>query len=372
MTISVAASAHDHALSLLRQELRRNWAVGDRLPPIKQLAGTLNVGQTTLHRAAAQLAQEGVLVASTRRGTFVARLPGGETSAKTSARARVRRAALLQLPTGQTDPFLQPAVARMRRRLKAQGVDVQTVEVDIRCNLAPGESLEGFDALITLQPSGLIQLANDVRCPALVLTTAEVEPMAIDAGYDMVSADSEQGAWLAGRWMRRVAPASVGFIGVSATRQYDRLDDISLKRLAGFERGLGQRVPRPFIFISGAFRHGIGEEVFEQYRRMSTRPQGLFCASDDLAFGFMEAARARGLHAGVDFQLIGFDGQVRGQTAPDGPLTTARVPTRAMGNAAADLLISRLRDPDQPVRRVLLSCDFIEGRTARLAPSTHS
>jgi DNA-binding LacI/PurR family transcriptional regulator len=98
---------------------------------------------------------------------------------------------------------------------------------------------------------------------------------------------------------------------------------------------------------------------------MPRRPQGLFCVSDDLATGFLHAADARGLVAGEDFHLIGFGGQVRGRLAPGGPLTTVAIPAQHMGRTAADLLLSRLAEPELPVRRVLLACDLVQGRTAR-------
>jgi len=356
---SPAVSAHEEAADHLRAELRRNWKVGDRLPPIKELAARLGLGQTNTHRAAQLLAAEGLLVARPRRGTFVARIPRHRTIVSR------RRALLLQLDWQRTDRFMQPAVEVMTRRLAQSNIIVEVMTIDIHYKQLDSRVLEEFEALVTLQPSGGVMLANDPRRPAVVLTTAEVEPMALMEGYDVVSVDSLQGAMLAGRWLRDRGFTRVGFIGVCATRENATYEPTSFKRLYGFEEGLGRVIPEADRLVSDAFRPGAGAEVFEKYAAMADPPRTLFCASDDLAVGFMHAAHIRGLRPGYDYDIVGFDGQVRGQTAPDGPLTTVLAPVEQMGRTAAELLVTRLAETTLPVRRVLLACEMFEGITVR-------
>lgn len=349
-------AARNQAVARLRQELRRRWRPGDRLPPIKTLAQLLGAGQTNMHRAAKMLADEGVLIASSKRGTFVRMLPDDPTATK--------RALLLRLPLNDTDTFLTPAVTAMTDRLRRNAIDVHTEFVNIRCELRDPSVIEKFDALISLQPMARVLMANDPRRPGVVITTSEEEPMAVGEGYDVISVDSVQGGMLAGNWVRRINSREAAFVGVAEDRARTRMDEVSRKRLSGFERGLGREVREEYRIVTGAYRAAHGEEGFERYRQLPRRPRSVFCASDDLAVGFVAAGLRRGLRPGRDFHVVGFDGQSRGQQLPCGALTTVRVPVEQLGTVAADLLLSRFNQPDLPVRRVLLACDFIPGQTA--------
>src|SRR5262245_31818220 len=78
-----------------RQALLRHLEgleVGSRLPPIKDLARELGVGQSALHQTMRDLAREGAVYSKPKLGTFVARpaqvsipAPGADASAPASA-----------------------------------------------------------------------------------------------------------------------------------------------------------------------------------------------------------------------------------------------------------------------------------------------
>lgn len=82
-------------------------------------------------------------------------------------------------------------------------------------------------------------------------------------------------------------------------------------------------------------------------------PTAIFCANDDMAAGVMKAAHQRGVSIPRDLSVAGFDDvPLSHQTWPS--LTTIRQPTQAMAEAAATLLIERIRGkkPNGTVRNL--------------------
>jgi len=108
--------------------------------------------------------------------------------------------------------------------------------------------------------------------------------------------------------------------------------------------------------------------LIPKYLEIPDRPQAVFAASDDLALGFIVGAAAHGLDFARDYHIIGFDGQPRGQAIHGGPLTTVESPHGEIGRRAAEMLMSRLLNPDQPVRRLTVGCRLLNGTTAADAP----
>lgn len=71
-------------------------------------------------------------------------------------------------------------------------------------------------------------------------------------------------------------------------------------------------------------------------------PTAIFCANDDMAAGVMKAAHQKNVSIPRDLSVAGFDDvPLASQTWPS--LTTIRQPTQAMAEAAANLLIGRIR-----------------------------
>jgi DNA-binding LacI/PurR family transcriptional regulator len=108
-----------------------------------------------------------------------------------------------------------------------------------------------------------------------------------------------------------------------------------------------------------------GALFVQRYLAIKNRPEAIFAASDDLAVGFVHGALAHGILPGRDYLIAGFDGQERGRTLPTGVLTTAALPSEAMGRAAAGFLLSRIAENQTPVRRLTVGCQLIQGDTTR-------
>ncbi len=82
----------------------------------------------------------------------------------------------------------------------------------------------------------------------------------------------------------------------------------SVDREAGFLRGLALHGIAPVAIEVGNYSHDGGAEAAMRILSAGIRPDGVFCANDLMAFGFMDTARSKfGLRIPDDLRVAGFD-----------------------------------------------------------------
>jgi DNA-binding LacI/PurR family transcriptional regulator len=366
------------------RELLADQPVGSRLPPIPDLARQLKTGQTYTYRAVRDLVSQGILVSSPRRGTFLVR------SARQAARTRAlasgegpstRTRSATSLGGKKVRLFLHRRAASdfMFSRIADAFCDAAAATgMDVQRELTEFSRLDEMhrypdDALVLVNPGGSqsqpSQIVFGPRQVLVVVSTADVVPVAAIGRFDVVTVVQEQGAYVAGVHMRAAGVTSTCFLGVWQDGQIGRpYDLISQARLAGLQRGLGESIDPSRCLGCIAYDPAPGAMAVREFVQMlragqlGSRP-GLFAASDDLAVGFALGAASQGMMCGVDYQLVGFDGQQVGRDLRLGALATVGVPCEQMGQKAAELLAQRLHDADRPVHRLHLGCSFLEGKT---------
>ncbi len=174
---------------------------------------------------------------------------------------------------------------------------------------------------------------------ALVLVNGPV------AGLDVpcVSADDGAAAELAVRHLADLGHRRMGF--ACGPRRYVTTQ----RKVAGYCQGI-ERLGR------GADDDLIAETVFTvegghlaAHHLLDLGVTGLLAGSDVMALGAVRAARERGLDVPGDVSVVGYDDML---LAPytDPPLTTLRQPVRALGAAAANLLVAELEGTRSPQR----------------------
>lgn len=358
--------------NLLRSKLGRQWRVGDRLPPMKELARQLGQGQTNTHQAVRDLAAEGLLDSRQRRGTYVLRTPASDLSGPRHGRSGELAGATISLfhadvPEGfirrMVDAFndaIGPTGATLRTRL----IPTTTSHLDFRAE-------SDDDAIVIFNPGrkNLVhRKPNQLLCVVSTSTQVQIDH---NDRYDVVSVDERHGGSLAGQMLRAIGCEQACFLGCGLPPSIERCDETSALRLYGFENAWGSHLRAEHILLRHGYSPQAGGEGFGRYMRLKgKRPDGVFAASDDLAVGFLAAAASHDMRPGRDFQIIGFDGQDRGQSLSGGGLTTVKVPAIEMGRRAAQLLIERFNDPDRPANRLQLECALHRGSTTATPQET--
>ena len=83
-------------------------------------------------------------------------------------------------------------------------------------------------------------------------------------------------------------------------------------------------------------------------------PTAALCYNDVVAFGVMLGVLAAGLVPGRDFAVVGFD-DIEEATLWHPALTTLSIAPRRIGEAAAELLLARIADPQRPPQQQILN-----------------
>lgn len=195
-----------------------------------------------------------------------------------------------------------------------------------------------IDGLILIAPEFTPAFAQELaRHTAYVTLHSNVQPPALNN----LEVDNAGGAYaivqhLIAMGHRRILHLSGGYVNVD-----------SLQRLAGYRRALedaGIPIDESLIIDCGFSvslgRHHMGALLEKSYAQ--PLPTAVFCASDAIAFGCIEALNSRNIRVPEDISVAGFDDSLLARmTRP--PLTTVRQPLRKMGRCAVERLLQLTR-----------------------------
>ncbi|MCB4820206.1 LacI family DNA-binding transcriptional regulator [Roseicella aerolata] len=159
----------------------------------------------------------------------------------------------------------------------------------------------------------------------------------------------------------------------------DHLVGQGYRRIAGlFGQTSGTGLERAAGYRAAMARHGLAARerfVLPQVAAAETAlaallaeplpPEAVLASNSLLLMGLLRAARAAGRRIPDDLALAGFDNESWTELVEPG-LTVIEQPLREIGRMAMTLLFDRLRAPEAPVRKVMLSgrC-VVRGSTAR-------
>jgi LacI family transcriptional regulator len=168
------------------------------------------------------------------------------------------------------------------------------------------------------------------------------------SGYDFVGSDYEGGVQQATEHLIGQGHERIAFLGrVGVGQAYEQ-------RRAGFDRAMKHHhLPvAPDWIVDVAPTRAGGYDGMQKVLSLEARPSAAVCYNDAVAFGALSALGERGLKAGEDFSVIGFDG-VGAAAYSNPPLTTMETNPELIGATAADVLLQRIADPRRaPVRRI--------------------
>ena len=198
------------------------------------------------------------------------------------------------------------------------------------------------------------------RLPPLVAFT---RPM---SGVDYAGVDNVAGSELAIDHLAALGHRHIAFIGgpspLSSAQQ----------RFLGYRQGLDKNgIPfREDLVIEQAPNRKGGFQGLTTALTLSPAPTAAVCFNDVVALGAIEALRSSGKEPGKDFSIVGFNNIA---DAHFGGLTTVDTSPAKIGEAAADLLLHRIKEPTAPVRQVILTPRLIiRESTARAQPGITS
>lgn len=139
----------------------------------------------------------------------------------------------------------------------------------------------------------------------------------------------------------------------------------------GFAGAMERRglVPRMIRAGDAADAMQAGRDAVEALLGSGPPPTALWCASDYMAIGAMDALRRRGLSIPGDVSVMGHDDLFFGRY-PDVGLTTLRTPMAEIGRAAAELAIALIEGGGREVRprQIFRPSLVVRGSTGPVRP----
>ena len=158
-------------------------------------------------------------------------------------------------------------------------------------------------------------------------------------------------------------------IGLMSGRPDDPFNfSVPQDRRKGFMQALAESGLEwlPSREVHGDFTMHTASRAMDDLLARPNRPTAIFCESDEMAMGAMQALRRHGLKAPDDISIIGFDGH---EMAEFSELTTIEQPVTLMGEMAAWSIMERLRKPAiDPPSLVLPTTLVVRNSTRRLTP----
>jgi DNA-binding LacI/PurR family transcriptional regulator len=369
ITVMENAKAYRAIKSRLLSMIGSIWPAGTKIPPIKILAAQIGAGQTNTHKAVKELVNEGLLASRPGQGTYVLdamaniqRSPAGSNPDRSQSAKQLTGITIgIVTRKRNLDGFLQTVVDSAQEVFESAGCAIVRSDHDNN-NLDVVTAQPGVAGHLLLNLNEHSPIRVPRHHPIVCLSTTASLQILSAVGYDVVMADSRQGGFLVGEHLRNLGCQSACFVGVMS--QPNGYDHTSSLRLQGFIEGFEQPLPPHHLLNAGNYATTAGATAVRPYLQLSPRPTAVFCASDDIAIGFVHGALAHGILPGKDYLIVGFDGQARSQQLSTGALTTAAIPAELMGRSAANFLLTRMAYPDLPVRRLQLGCSLLPGTSA--------
>ena len=170
-------------------------------------------------------------------------------------------------------------------------------------------------------------------------------------GEHTLGIDDEYGASLAANHLLELGHTRLAVVGSANSRT--RFSPVTQVRLRGFRAAVEANEKASWTQLAGDYtvESGVaaGHEMFAQ--GPGVRPTAVFCLSDEMAFGVLQAAREAGVDVPGELAVVGFDDHSNAEAFG---LTTVRQPVRALGRRAAERMLELIeRGPGTPEHEML-------------------
>jgi DNA-binding LacI/PurR family transcriptional regulator len=298
---------------------------------VKDLARDLGMSVSTVSRA---FYPDAVIAAGTRKAVL-------EHAAKIGYRPNPFAQSLITKKTqiagmvvsDLTNPFYPEVMTRLTALMQQAGMNVMLAAAD-----QPEKIDEAVELLLTYQPDLMIVLATNLNSHAREKCEAAGAPViffnrlsADGLGYG-VSCDNVEGGRRAADHLIDLGHRELAYVSAfpGASTNVERQHGFCSRAV---ERGLGA----PQIIEAGLFSYEAAYAAGLGLNSLTRRPDGVLCANDVVAFGFIEALQeGLGIWVPGEVSVIGFD-NVAMAGWPSHKLTTIAQPLEEMMEATVSL-----------------------------------
>lgn len=275
----------------------------------------------------------------------------------------MRRTNIIGLILASVDnPFMSELTAHLEIYSRRCGYNLMV------CNSSYDPELEKevFSVLLGRQVDGIIMIPiGNESYDGLKSLTAQVPTVFIsenmqDLPENYVAVDNRQGTEAATEYLYSLGHRKILYFGCRAHSVTHQL------RLEGYLTACRKLGLVPAVVHSTYERssHEVGYALARTYFEGEHHHTAMLCASDALAIGAMQAAYERGLSIPEDLSVVGFD-NISYAALPQINLTTIDQPKQQMATAAVDMLLDRIKHPDQPHSQLIVPTTLVQRGSCR-------
>jgi len=138
----------------------------------------------------------------------------------------------------------------------------------------------------------------------------------------------------------------------------------TIDRLKGFKEVLNERNINDLIIESGTYTYESGFKSAQELVMRKKNIDCIFCGSDIIALGVMDAVRLVGLRIPEDISVVGFD-NIRMLGWVPYPLTTWEQPLEDMVTSTVDLLIKEINDKNAKPQVIVMKGHLVIRNTVK-------
>ena len=211
---------------------------------------------------------------------------------------------------------------------------------------------EGVAGILFVPSNGEKDAYRSLRRAGIPVVAIDRSPVGLDV--DLVTVTNEEGAHSAVAHLLSAGWKRIGLIAgpshVNVARERER----------GYVRALEEAgmATSPDLVRRADFREQGGYDAMRSLLELAERPTAVFVANNLMAMGALHAISDAGLEIPKDIGIVSFDDLPWGAWLQPA-LTVVDQPAHDLGATAARILLSRLRDPDRPIRKVILQTKLV-------------
>ena len=269
---------------------------------------------------------------------------------------------IIGIVTHISNPFYPYVLEKLTRQLQAMGRQTLLFSVE------PDQDVDAIlplvlqyrvDALIITSASLSSEMAG--QCERQGTPVVLFNRYVLGAKVSAVCCDNIEGGRLVANLLLDAGHRRLAHIAGRAPTSTNR------DREKGFADRLRERGYANWLREDSEHNYDTGRAAALRLLRRPDRPDAIFCVSDAVAFGAIDAVRYDcGLRVPEDISIIGFD-DLPTAAWPAYSVTTIREPVNQMVDLTLKHLVDRLSDPEAEPVLELLPGQLIKRNSARLA-----
>ncbi len=219
----------------------------------------------------------------------------------------------------------------------------------------------GVDGLIicsALREDPMVAELQELNFP-FVLALRDVKRGPRDPRIDYIGIDNMRGGYLAAEHLIKLGHTNIAIItgDMQAISSHDRL--------AGtFQAFKDYRINADHdIILEGEYKRDVSYAVTMDLLKRKQRPGAILSHSDHMAMGVLEALHQKDIRVPQEVAVVGFD-NIEMAGLPGIELTTVAQQKATIGKMAVDMLLDKMRSPNEHLaKRIILDPVLVVRRT---------